>query len=102
PSIYIAVLRTFPTRRSSDLAAGQSRVGHVQLARRGRPDSQEIISLVSRQTLRRRTRRRGQRIESEAGWLCLSRRIVSALPQTVEDRKSTRLNSSHQIISYAV
>src|SRR5207244_11159068 len=29
-------------------------------------------------------------------------RIVAPMPGTVTDRKSTRLNSSHQVISYAV
>src|SRR5947208_2672000 len=29
-------------------------------------------------------------------------RLAAKLPQTIRDRKSTRLNSSHQIISYAV
>src|SRR5207244_5167211 len=28
--------------------------------------------------------------------------LISVLPRAVQDRKSTRLNSSHQIISYAV
>src|SRR5206468_5968543 len=69
----------FPTRRSSDLAGGKSR------GCRRRP--------------------RAARFEPhESGWSAAhdAVRIVRRCCRTAGDRKSTRLNSSHDQISYAV
>src|SRR5438270_9268234 len=73
-------LHSFPTRRSSDLrrCAGADR--RVERRRIGGQDGK----LVANDLVQRRTR-------PDAGLLVLQR-----------DRKSTRLNSSHSQISYAV
>src|SRR5207244_13240701 len=73
-------LHSFPTRRSSDLVAPLG----------GRPAERAVSARArasSRAELAARTR-------EAASWPA---RMVRAI-----DRKSTRLNSSHQIISYAV
>src|SRR5258708_25207922 len=49
---------------------------------------------------RRQPRQRGERGEQRAGAVDGAERFV--IEPDDEDRKSTRLNSSHQIISYAV
>src|SRR5947208_7710587 len=69
-------LHSFPTRRSSDLARGIVTTGHIDF---------DVAEAVLRQM--RLQRREGVR------------RIWRS---TASDRKSTRLNSSHQINSYAV
>src|SRR5947208_15334871 len=41
--------------------------------------------------------------ESAASWSCaIAGRLAASFSALAQDRKSTRLNSSHQIISYAV
>src|SRR5206468_11510918 len=74
-------LHSFPTRRSSDLTA-RVRCLHIRDVRRRLPP----IVLVD---------------EEETGLSILHRREQSAATDA-EDRKSTRLNSSHDQISYAV
>src|SRR5690606_41838617 len=75
-------LSRFPTRRSSDLG------GH-----------EEQPGLRERETQPRDDRRydRGQLHGREQ-----TRPVVAVRPPELEDRKSTRLNSSHVKISYAV
>src|SRR5207244_12790285 len=81
------VLHSFPTRRSSDLdgAVGQDAVGPERPAGGDRRAERAAAELRARQVVRLRGR---------------LGRVVHV--QGVGDRKSTRLNSSHQIISYAV
>src|SRR5205085_9865924 len=69
-------LHSFPTRRSSDLDAGF-----------GRPCETELLELV-------------QSLDCSRLPDCLV--TVETLDKLKEDRKSTRLNSSHSQISYAV
>src|SRR5688500_19306964 len=81
----------FPTRRSSDLDRGPP-------ARDGRVDDDCLVETVARRGPRtrpveRHDRRRGR--GPLAGRGLLDR-------QGYRDRKSTRLNSSHLVISYAV
>src|SRR5690606_40138152 len=80
---------TFPTRRSSDLNANTKAVaiGHVHWADGTRFDLEAI---------RKRTREVGALLVIDGT------QSVGALPFDVQDRKSTRLNSSHVKISYAV
>src|SRR3712207_7066156 len=61
-------------------------------------------SLRHRREVRRRARgRRGRRAHGGARWRIRSlRRSCSRTPTPTTDRKSTRLNSSHANISYAV
>src|SRR5688500_19972810 len=79
----------FPTRRSSDLE-------RVVIALRG------VVSLVpriletARQPLHRKIRHDGNRLQIGAGENVGRRHVLN------RDRKSTRLNSSHLVISYAV
>src|SRR5207244_13483359 len=79
-------LPSFPTRRSSDLGPDPRRgSGRAWAARAGGCTDR---SSSCRSPTRRRAR--------------ASRRGGSGCGKTTTDRKSTRLNSSHQIISYAV
>src|SRR5690625_7546075 len=83
-SLHPRDLHSFPTRRSSDLRT--------------------LYSLVARPALWRLSLRHNSRIFQHASpltilnTLCHERR----LQDVVLDRKSTRLNSSHVAISYAV
>src|SRR5688500_20015214 len=74
-------LLSFPTRRSSDLDAARE-VGQVP---RARGDVDDAAAVLSRR--------------SDPEIAGLRRRV---LPLDRPDRKSTRLNSSHLVISYAV
>src|SRR5207244_12904495 len=88
------VLHSFPTRRSSDL---------VELAVRVRQDLPGDV--LHEEWVLRLRRVPGSRNELEGLSFRLRRlRRCDPVDHTVEggDRKSTRLNSSHQIISYAV
>src|SRR5207244_11636951 len=95
-------LRCFPTRRSSDLGEAAHDVGHTggsvdaQRARpAGRPGLQvelpELADVV------------GVEVREEDGPDGLATHAAEreGPPAPRPDRKSTRLNSSHQIISYA-
>src|SRR5207244_11956049 len=94
---HTLLLHSFPTRRSSDLALlvqqGDAetvdlRLAHVaeRRARKGSADPRlELAEVVGG----------GRVVEREHGGVVLHR-------FEDVDRKSTRLNSSHQIISYAV
>src|SRR5205807_8857869 len=82
-------LHSFPTRRSSDLAAG------TFLARSGSADP-TACHRARRQDSRCPVRTSGP-VPASAG-----SRVLQRAPLRREDRKSTRLNSSHLVISYAV
>src|SRR5205807_3430769 len=94
-------LHSFPTRRSSDLRAAkeESRRHGVQI--RARPVARQEIRPVAECA-------RGAETEIGRCALAGERRIraIDALGAfehgALEDRKSTRLNSSHLVISYAV
>src|SRR5947208_11303702 len=75
----------FPTRRSSDLTGV-----HVQIA-----DAPADAAAVKHANAKPQQR---SLVRSAVALLVQSPQLASA----IEDRKSTRLNSSHQIISYAV
>src|SRR5207249_11439429 len=75
-------LHSFPTRRSSDLS------------RRSRRASLEMVDTVTATSLRRGLLRREQHGLHAVGF--------GGVPRRFQDRKSTRLNSSHVSISYAV
>src|SRR5438552_5182058 len=75
-SLHLRHLPSFPTRRSSDLASASPRSGPA-----ARTDPRSAPSATCR-----------------CSWNAGS----SIFPARPRDRKSTRLNSSHQIISYAV
>src|SRR5690349_23136187 len=79
-------LHSFPTRRSSDLLHGVQRL--PALRRHG--------------DTRRRLRPRRLRTHGDAGPLRRQRRVPALTTEHCPDRKSTRLNSSHVEISYAV
>src|SRR5207244_11398031 len=83
-------LHSFPTRRSSDLQRLGGRAGGgARRAGAGQRDPHAAPPCP------RSSPRHGGSMES----LTLAR---GALESMLADRKSTRLNSSHQIISYAV
>src|SRR5205085_4299851 len=84
---------SFPTRRSSDLARpvdGTRQTVHGILAARD--------AALPALRPRRATRTRGR----DLGELLFARRRPRLLDERRLDRKSTRLNSSHSQISYAV
>src|SRR5438874_5739570 len=98
---YLSVhpdLHVFPTRRSSDLRA-TDRAAAVRVASPRRCD----------RSGRARVRAPRERARHRSAVLCfgvddgpVSRRLPITLAAATLDRKSTRLNSSHVEISYAV
>src|SRR5207249_10556507 len=89
----LPALHSFPTRRSSDL----------RLGRRVRPPrgSQPAVPVRTRRRHGTR-RRRGPARRRQRGRLLLRSARRRRGGAAGEDRKSTRLNSSHVSISYAV
>src|SRR5207244_12211149 len=95
-------LHSFPTRRSSDLAAqAQGPAGaqdpHLGLEGRGCLPARDGRVAADHRVLRALSgapNRRGRRLREYA--------VELLYAEAARDRKSTRLNSSHQIISYAV
>src|SRR5207244_4990155 len=88
----------FPTRRSSDLAPGISRRrrgrGFEYLDSEGeRIDDPEVLERIAALAIPPAWRE---------VWVCMDPRGHLQATGVDVDRKSTRLNSSHQIISYAV
>src|SRR5207244_11425498 len=83
----------FPTRRSSDLTP---RVRSRRGIRSHHSPGRDSIARADRAAHPRRGRP-GRR-HGAYGWTHRARHVT----RECEDRKSTRLNSSHQIISYAV
>src|SRR5690606_41497507 len=93
-SAHLPVLPSFPTRRSSDLHAGD-RGGRVADLRHELLDRGGQVGL-------RVPRRLGQLHDPTALLQGRGRRGARPLGLLLQDRKSTRLNSSHVKISYAV
>src|SRR5699024_12352228 len=91
-SAPLRYLHPFPTRRSSDLLAAVADENGVRL----RPAGQEIVGAAGAAVL-------GQGFHFPAAGVAdgLGAGIVRP-HQPEQDRKSTRLNSSHVSISYAV
>src|SRR5437870_7250972 len=79
-------LHSFPTRRSSDLETHLRRAGLLERLHGGdrRPAGGE------------------HRVEHEKRPVLLARGDLEVVVDGLQDRKSTRLNSSHVAISYAV
>src|SRR5947207_12434714 len=90
-------LLSFPTRRSSDLQPLQLRLAGAALDCE-RPLADRRQHLLGRQDLARDIRL----AEPFEPAQCQHQRVNLASGELVEDRKSTRLNSSHTVISYAV
>src|SRR5207253_11097475 len=93
---------SFPTRRSSDLLvsrvfyAGRVKTGPAAPRRgTGLPAFPSPVSWVDTRSLR-------GNVESRAGGTSLFNLAEARLVTSITDRKSTRLNSSHVAISYAV
>src|SRR5690606_41732358 len=90
-------LPSFPTRRSSDLRSGS-------LAPAGRPVSYLRPAVIRRMTDLRQTSHvdipGSDDVGEEVAGGALT--VGASDPLHVQDRKSTRLNSSHVKISYAV
>src|SRR5207244_13552427 len=96
------VLPLSPTRRSSDLDRGEEREA-VLVDVRDRepdlvdvPDDREERAVAASDARDRRAEAVGRDLREGRGCVAPNARGL------VLDRKSTRLNSSHQIISYAV
>src|SRR5690606_40240067 len=89
-------LHSFPTRRSSDLGLTAVRTQIVLASRfAGLPAPIDGVSLEFHDEAVLRQAAADSRALGFGGKLCIH-------PRQVEDRKSTRLNSSHVKISYAV
>src|SRR5207244_9269442 len=88
-------LPSFPTRRSSDLSSGRGQQAAQGIARKQQPVVQQRNAAGELFDFRK-----GVRGKQKCG-AALADQIVFEEPAEL-DRKSTRLNSSHQIISYAV
>src|SRR5439155_24280758 len=82
PSRAPRALHSFPTRRSSDLSTGSQTRSGASIARRTRSCSHGL--------------------PTPAPSCTLSTAAPIPQPRACRDRKSTRLNSSHVAISYAV
>src|SRR5205807_9689445 len=94
-------LHSFPTRRSSDLLLGCA-AAHHEPAVRGMPVDDPAASLsalwVGHATVLLRLGRRNVLTDPNlSGSIVIQSRVTPP-----SDRKSTRLNSSHLVISYAV
>src|SRR5206468_10656007 len=84
-------LPSFPTRRSSDLLEARRRQRHELFLRVSRGvDARRRNCVLARADLLRAAHTQGHRPGG------------GGTPHRVRDRKSTRLNSSHDQISYAV
>src|SRR5207244_10600775 len=91
----LRLLPSFPTRRSSDLPLFVGVALAQAFTRPGFDFERHALSLLSL---------------GDVGWIQVANFLVSGLLTVLfavglaegADRKSTRLNSSHQIISYAV
>src|SRR5205807_8633296 len=89
-------LHSFPTRRSSDLVRARrwrNGLPPASLHRLGRQRWSVVLQL--RQLLHRHHC-------ASAGWFRHREQPPGELGRRNQDRKSTRLNSSHLVISYAV
>src|SRR5207244_12598629 len=93
PPAALTDLHSFPTRRSSDLGVGKSSLINTIL---GTP-LQETKRIREGDDRGRHTTTTRQLIVVPGGGVLIDTPGMREL-----DRKSTRLNSSHQIISYAV
>src|SRR5207244_11241460 len=90
---HLSHLHSFPTRRSSDLArGGREDQASRPPALRDEPDGRIRDVHDPRPLGRLAGVHRGARLLA----------LLRVVPAAVQDRKSTRLNSSHQISSYAV
>src|SRR5207248_10477991 len=90
-SVPRPALHSFPTRRSSDLLVRQAQVSHLKKRR----------CCVVRSSVHRGPRDRAC-AEMELLLAFRAGRFGRGNPLHSSDRKSTRLNSSHRTISYAV
>src|SRR5207248_6859598 len=102
PSVLAHHLHSFPTRRSSDLVYGRVARLLLNLAveRDGKltiPEKLTQQEIAERVGASRDMVSRIFRDLNAGGYIKVENRII-----TITDRKSTRLNSSHRTISYAV
>src|SRR5205807_5140922 len=92
-------LHSFPTRRSSDLASRTRRTART-LARAFRDQDDDLDLGHEAGTA---ARAKSSLVVTRDQWRpCLQWHTGERRPPLREDRKSTRLNSSHLVISYAV
>src|SRR5690606_39592678 len=95
-------LHSFPTRRSSDLSFFALRGFEVATGRElpTRSDEDALAVVVLGQDLKRELFGHGRAVGE---WVRIGdrrMRVIGVLADVGEDRKSTRLNSSHVKISY--
>src|SRR5437762_3358063 len=92
-------LHSFPTRRSSDLTKATPHDQH-----KSRPESISVIARIVRDdnSLSGSDYKDNSPLELHQSPLIIEHQQGSSPPLSARDRKSTRLNSSHRCISYAV
>src|SRR5688500_19256697 len=95
------LFRSFPTRRSSDLTAYACMSENMMLALEGRAESFTLGKDVSVAQVEE-TIRLAEKHGFELAEFRAFEKVVGPEAIARADRKSTRLNSSHLVISYAV
>src|SRR5207244_13494319 len=93
---------SFPTRRSSDLQAPRSGAPPHRFYWDGQGLVTETVSTVQNAPQGTMRTKQVRRLDPSGDEMTVQALLVVEHGYTLEDRKSTRLNSSHQIISYAV
>src|SRR5207249_7467010 len=95
-------LHSFPTRRSSDLVAPRRirRIGRTKFC--GPQDNSLPVAQSHSIPCLRQTRRHNERMQTQPSTAFGFEAFWNGLKPKHKDRKSTRLNSSHVSISYAV
>src|SRR5699024_12024471 len=98
----VATFHSFPTRRSSDLVKGV-RV-FIPASQSGLPREADMSQLIKQKVRLHITEvnRARRRVVGSIKAVQQEERAAAAAEVWAKDRKSTRLNSSHVSISYAV
>src|SRR5207249_7929930 len=97
----LRALHSFPTRRSSDLCVAGSSVPAALAAFLRRPllELRDELLDLDPQSFQRRE---DLRLELALELFAFLEEVLHQVAEPIRDRKSTRLNSSHVSISYAV
>src|SRR5207244_11560835 len=102
PPVSTPALHSFPTRRSSDLKYDWSPEHHFLTHYSHQPAPEIFLSWVAARTRRIHVGYAIVNITPPVNHPARVAERIATMDHLSEDRKSTRLNSSHQIISYAV
>src|SRR5206468_12307782 len=98
----LRVLHPFPTRRSSDLAVADYRPARAAIQKMKRGAAALKLELLPNPDILAGLTKRRRAGQTFVGFALETARGVANARAKLRDRKSTRLNSSHDQISYAV